>query len=181
MGAHPRSAISRLPALRCHGLQDQARISGALYVLRFLARKYEFRDDDERGPLDGVVNATFPTLLQIFQARQGGAVRLCGRCGSRHCRWLRGPHCLCTWRPCLLIWLPAAPQPTDAAGHGDSSSPALSASWLVAALRLIAGRLWGPVIVDLLWVPIWVQMLLAMDSSSPELAELLKLVCKTFW
>lgn len=25
------------------------------------------------------------------------------------------------------------------------------------------------------------QMLLAMDSSSPELAELLKLVCKTFW
>lgn len=59
--------------------------------------------------------------------------------------------------------------------------PALSASWLVAALRLIAGRLWGPLIVDLLWVPIWVQMLLAMDSSSPELAELLKLVCKTFW
>ncbi|PSC72993.1 importin beta-like SAD2 [Micractinium conductrix] len=71
--------------------QDQARISGALYVLRFLARKYEFRDEDERAPLEGVVNATFPTLLQIF------------------------------------------------------------------------------------------QMLLAMDSHSPELAELLKLVCKTFW
>lgn len=71
--------------------QDQARVSGALCVLRFLARKYEFRDEEERAPLEAVVNATFPSLLHIF------------------------------------------------------------------------------------------QMLLAMDSSSPELAELLKLVCKTFW
>ncbi|KAL4855989.1 Importin beta-like SAD2 [Chlorella vulgaris] len=70
---------------------DQARISGALCVLRFLARKYEFRDEEERAPLEAVINATFPILLHIF------------------------------------------------------------------------------------------QMLLAMDSSSPELAELLKLVCKTFW
>jgi hypothetical protein len=38
-----------------------------LVVLRFLARKYEFRDEDERAPLEGVVAATFPTLLQIFQ------------------------------------------------------------------------------------------------------------------
>ena len=51
--------------------QDQQRIRGALVALRFLARKFEFRDEEERGPLEGVVNATFPLLLQIFQVRCG--------------------------------------------------------------------------------------------------------------
>lgn len=55
--------------------QDQARIAGALAVLRFLARKYEFRDEEERGPLDQVVNTTFPTLLQIFQVGGGAAAQ----------------------------------------------------------------------------------------------------------
>ena len=59
-------------------LQDQARISGALFVLRFLARKYEFRggsdeEGDERAPLEAIVNATFPVLLQIFQVWVGGS------------------------------------------------------------------------------------------------------------
>ena len=67
-------------------LQDQARISGALYVLRFLARKYEFRDEDERAPLEGVVNATFPTLLQIFQV---GARRCLQAPGRAACALLR--------------------------------------------------------------------------------------------
>ncbi len=52
--------------------QDQARIAGALAVLRFLARKYEFRDEEERAPLDQLVNTTFPVLLQIFQVRGAG-------------------------------------------------------------------------------------------------------------
>jgi len=48
--------------------QDHARIHGALYCLRILARKYEFKDPDERGPLGEVINNVFPTMLQIFQA-----------------------------------------------------------------------------------------------------------------
>uniref|UniRef100_A0A061RWK7 Putative importin-7 n=1 Tax=Tetraselmis sp. GSL018 TaxID=582737 RepID=A0A061RWK7_9CHLO len=47
---------------------EQARLHGALYALRILARKYEFKDKDERGPLGMVINNSFPMLLQIFQA-----------------------------------------------------------------------------------------------------------------
>jgi hypothetical protein len=68
----PACLPARLPE------QDQQRISGALYALRFLARKYEFRDEEERGPLEAVVNATFPVLLQIFQV---GGWLLCFLCG----------------------------------------------------------------------------------------------------
>eukprot|EP00887_Chlorella_sp_A99_P003658 scaffold7.g3658.t1 len=50
------------------GSQDQARVGGALLVLRLLARKYEFRDEEEREPLEALVNATFPVLLPILQA-----------------------------------------------------------------------------------------------------------------
>lgn len=50
-------------------LQDQQRIGGALYVLRLLARKYEFRDEEDRGPLDAIVTTTFPVLLPIFKVR----------------------------------------------------------------------------------------------------------------
>ncbi|KAK9818968.1 hypothetical protein WJX74_009075 [Apatococcus lobatus] len=46
--------------------QDQAHIHGALIVLRCLARKYEFKDEEERQPLVAIVNGTFPTLMQIF-------------------------------------------------------------------------------------------------------------------
>ena len=65
-------------------------------MLRFLARKYEFRgggdeEGDERAPLEAIVNATFPVLLQIFQVcvwggpgRGGGtgAGRGLGGCGA---------------------------------------------------------------------------------------------------
>lgn len=40
-------------------------------MLRFLARKYEFRDEEERAPLEAVINATFPILLHIFQVGAG--------------------------------------------------------------------------------------------------------------
>ncbi|KAJ3697379.1 hypothetical protein LUZ61_001084 [Rhynchospora tenuis] len=45
--------------------QDQ-QIFGALYVLRILTRKYEFKSDEERVPLHMVVEETFPRLLNIF-------------------------------------------------------------------------------------------------------------------
>ena len=47
--------------------QEQARLHAALAALRILARKYEFKDEEERSPLGGVVDATFPLLLPIFQ------------------------------------------------------------------------------------------------------------------
>nr|GEV10139.1 importin beta-like SAD2 [Tanacetum cinerariifolium] len=48
-----------------HNLQDQ-QVYGALFVLRILARKYEFKSDDERTPVHHVVEETFPHLLNIF-------------------------------------------------------------------------------------------------------------------
>ena len=44
-----------------------ARMHGALYALRILARKYEFRDEEDRAPLEAIVNTTFPLLLPIFK------------------------------------------------------------------------------------------------------------------
>uniref|UniRef100_A0A2P2IMB8 Uncharacterized protein MANES_04G061600 n=1 Tax=Rhizophora mucronata TaxID=61149 RepID=A0A2P2IMB8_RHIMU len=48
-----------------HNLQDQ-QVYGALFVLRILARKYEFKSDEERTPVYLIVEATFPHLLGIF-------------------------------------------------------------------------------------------------------------------
>ena len=50
-----------------HTVQEQARLHSALCALRVLARKYEFRDETERAPMGAVVEATFPSLLRIFQ------------------------------------------------------------------------------------------------------------------
>jgi len=47
--------------------QEQPRLYGALTALRILSNKYEFKDEDERQPIQEVVNLTFPALLQIFQ------------------------------------------------------------------------------------------------------------------
>ncbi|MFS8034675.1 putative importin-beta domain, armadillo-like helical, exportin-2, central domain-containing protein [Helianthus anomalus] len=49
-----------------HNLQDQQQVYGALFVLRILARKYEFKSDEERIPVYLVVEQTFPHLLNIF-------------------------------------------------------------------------------------------------------------------
>jgi importin-7 len=46
---------------------DQAAMAGAFRMLRLLARKYEFRDEEERGPLEVTTNATFPILLPLFE------------------------------------------------------------------------------------------------------------------
>jgi len=58
-----------LPALqRSLASGDQSLVSGALRVLRIISRKYEYRDADDRGPLNAMVNGIFPTLLHVFQA-----------------------------------------------------------------------------------------------------------------
>ncbi|KAL3507171.1 hypothetical protein ACH5RR_032553 [Cinchona calisaya] len=48
-------------------LQDQ-QVFGALFVLRILARKYEFKSDEERTPVYHIVDETFPPLLNIFNS-----------------------------------------------------------------------------------------------------------------
>ncbi|KAG0567157.1 hypothetical protein KC19_7G115500 [Ceratodon purpureus] len=46
--------------------QDQQRVFGALYALRILTRKYEFKDEEERMPVYTIINTTFPVLLEIL-------------------------------------------------------------------------------------------------------------------
>ncbi|XP_042007159.1 importin beta-like SAD2 isoform X2 [Salvia splendens] len=48
-----------------HNLQDQ-QVYGSLFVLRILSRKYEFKSDDDRIPVNHIVEETFPNLLHIF-------------------------------------------------------------------------------------------------------------------
>ncbi len=55
-------------------LQDQQRIAGALGLLRTVVRKFEFKDESQRGPLNNIIQGTFPLLLQIMQVCMGGAV-----------------------------------------------------------------------------------------------------------
>ena len=49
--------------------QDHAHVYGGLLALRVLARKYEFKQTEQRDVLATIVNATFPQLLAIFQVR----------------------------------------------------------------------------------------------------------------
>uniref|UniRef100_A0A0D9YS79 Importin N-terminal domain-containing protein n=1 Tax=Oryza glumipatula TaxID=40148 RepID=A0A0D9YS79_9ORYZ len=49
-----------------HNLESENQIFGALYVLRVLSRKYEFKSEEERIPLYHIVEETFPRLLSIF-------------------------------------------------------------------------------------------------------------------
>ncbi|KAJ6873747.1 importin beta-like SAD2 isoform X1 [Populus alba x Populus x berolinensis] len=48
-----------------HNLQDQE-VYGALFVLRILSRKYEFKSDEERTPVYRIVEETFSHILNIF-------------------------------------------------------------------------------------------------------------------
>ncbi|KAE8702954.1 Importin beta-like SAD2 [Hibiscus syriacus] len=48
-----------------HNLQEQ-QVYGALFVLQILARKHEFKSDEERTPVHHIVEETFPQILNIF-------------------------------------------------------------------------------------------------------------------
>ncbi|XP_075512049.1 importin beta-like SAD2 [Primulina tabacum] len=50
-----------------HNLQQDQQIYGALFVLRIISRKYEFKSDEERVPVHDIVEETFPHLLYIFK------------------------------------------------------------------------------------------------------------------
>ena len=45
---------------------ETPRIHGGLIILRLVAHKYEFRDEEARAPMNEVSTAVFPGLLQIF-------------------------------------------------------------------------------------------------------------------
>ena len=45
---------------------ETPRIHGGLIILRLVAHKYEFRDEEARAPMNEVTSAVFPGLLQIF-------------------------------------------------------------------------------------------------------------------
>ncbi|XP_043705839.1 importin beta-like SAD2 [Telopea speciosissima] len=62
---YPEQWPSLLPWVK-HNLQQDQQIYGALFVLRILARKYEFKLDEERTPVYLIVEETFPHLLNIF-------------------------------------------------------------------------------------------------------------------
>jgi hypothetical protein len=58
-----------LPALASAlGSGDAGAAAGALRVLRVLARQFEFRDGEDRAPLDAAVAAAFGPLLALLQA-----------------------------------------------------------------------------------------------------------------
>lgn len=47
--------------------RDEVRVHGGLMALRLMARKYEFRDEEERAPLVLIVDTNFPALLTILR------------------------------------------------------------------------------------------------------------------
>ncbi|GAB2272657.1 secondary alcohol dehydrogenase (SADH2) [Dionaea muscipula] len=61
---YPEQWPGLLPWVK-HNLQDQ-QVYGALFVLRILCRKYEFKSDEERAPVYLIVEETFVHLLNIF-------------------------------------------------------------------------------------------------------------------
>ena len=42
---------------------------GSMFALRILSRKFEFRGSEERAALDRIVDATFPSVLQLLQVQ----------------------------------------------------------------------------------------------------------------
>ena len=118
---------------------------GALYALRILARKYEFKDEEERGPLAPIVAGFLPPLLLILQV--GGA--------------------------------PPRARPGEVyLSTADESSSNSTIFILVSgrSTRQPEGR-HCPGSDETRRL----QSLLALNASSLEVAELLKLVLKTFW
>ena len=53
--------------LYMYASQDPQSLHGGLVALRILTRKYEFRTEDDKGPLLEIVDASFTLVLQLFQ------------------------------------------------------------------------------------------------------------------
>ncbi|ONK72530.1 uncharacterized protein A4U43_C04F20370 [Asparagus officinalis] len=63
---YPEQWPSLLHWITCNLQLQGQQVFGALYVLRILSRKYEFKSDEERTPVYLIVDETFPHLLNIF-------------------------------------------------------------------------------------------------------------------
>ncbi|XP_042376688.1 importin beta-like SAD2 [Zingiber officinale] len=63
---YPEKWPNLLHWVKCNLMSQDQQILGALYILRFLARKYEFKSDEERTPLYLIIEETFPLLLNVF-------------------------------------------------------------------------------------------------------------------
>jgi hypothetical protein len=53
-------------------LQEEARVHGGLYALRIVARKYEFRDEEERAPMNEIINTCFPVSGCLWEREARG-------------------------------------------------------------------------------------------------------------
>lgn len=65
---YPEKWPSLIPHLQA-SLQspDQTRVQSALLALRIIARKYEFKDEEEREPMNAVVATFLPSLLALLK------------------------------------------------------------------------------------------------------------------
>uniref|UniRef100_A0A7S0V0E3 Importin N-terminal domain-containing protein n=1 Tax=Polytomella parva TaxID=51329 RepID=A0A7S0V0E3_9CHLO len=53
--------------LPCLSQQDPILLHGSLYALRIVCRKYEFRSEEDREPLDNLINLIFGPVLTVFK------------------------------------------------------------------------------------------------------------------
>ncbi|CAA7396144.1 unnamed protein product [Spirodela intermedia] len=63
---YPEQWPGLLHWIKCNLQMQDEQIYGALFVLRILSRKFEFKSDEERTPVYLIVEETFPHLLNIF-------------------------------------------------------------------------------------------------------------------
>jgi len=65
---HPHNWPGLVDVLKANVVsREYARMTAGLYGLRLLARKYEFKDDNERAPLEHIANDCMPILLQLVE------------------------------------------------------------------------------------------------------------------
>ncbi|XP_078434318.1 ARM repeat superfamily protein isoform X2 [Wolffia australiana] len=63
---YPEQWPGLLHWITCNLQMHDEQVYGALYVLRILSRKFEFKSEEERTPVYQIVEQTFPHLLHIF-------------------------------------------------------------------------------------------------------------------
>lgn len=115
-----------------------AQLYAALLMLRLVARKYEFKDDDDREPLNELVASTFPRLCHIFQGlvASGDTSTQTANLMKLVLKtfWsaiflymppsLAHPHHFGGWMTCLYTFI-VAPVPTE----GEPQDVVLRAAW----------------------------------------------------
>ena len=107
---------------------------GALFALRILARKYEFKDEEERGPLAPIVAGFLPPLLQILQVGASHGLGAPGfRCKVKVLKECSAPREALAAGPRALL---AAAAVTPAAGQTLSATATLPGPLIRASAQL---------------------------------------------